>query len=66
MSEELDRLELMDMFRRDMTGIEPTQVWHDDNPHPSFTARPESFKFEHSEYLFKVWSAGRNSKPAAE
>lgn len=55
------RLDLMDLFRRDMTGVEATTVHHDDYPHPSFKRDPLIFKYEHSSYLFKVWMAGRNS-----
>jgi len=55
------RLALMDLFRRDMTGVEPTTAHHDDNPHPSFQRDPLTFKFEHSTFLFKVWLAGRRS-----
>lgn len=62
MSEDQEkRLELMDLFRRDMTGVEPTTVHHDDDPHPAFKRDPLTFKFENSTFLFKVWMAGRNS-----
>lgn len=57
----MDRLELMDLFRLDMTGIEPTTAVHDHDPHPAFKAKPLTFKYEHSNFLFKVWMAGRNS-----
>ncbi len=57
----MDRLELMDLFRLDMTGVEPTKVQHEDNPHPSFKNDPLTFKYEYSSFLFKVWLAGRNS-----
>jgi hypothetical protein len=56
-----EKLELMDLFRVDMSGLAPTTATHDDNPHPSFKRDPSIFKFEHSTYLFKVWMAGRRS-----
>lgn len=65
----MDRLDLMDLFRRDMTGVEPTTFMHDDNPHPSLEGNPLVFKREDSAFLFKVWMAGRNSaqpEPAGE
>ncbi|MBV4553103.1 hypothetical protein HU742_018315 [Pseudomonas sp. SWRI102] len=55
------RLDLMDLFRRDMGSLEVTTAHHDDNSHPSFKRDPLTFKYEHSTYLFKVWMAGRNS-----
>ena len=60
-----DRIELMDLFRRDMTGIEPTRAWPEDqDPHPAFKNHPKVFKFEQSTYLFKVWLAGRDALAA--
>jgi len=60
-----DRIELMDLFRRDMTGIEPTRAWPEDqDPHPAFKNHPTVFKFEQSTYLFKVWLAGRDALAA--
>lgn len=58
MSEE--RALLMDLFRRDMSGIEPTTARHNDDIHPAFKGRPLVFKYEHSTFLFKVWKAGRD------
>jgi len=60
-----DRIQLMDLFRRDMTGIEPTRAWPEDQaPHPAFKNHPKVFKFEQSTYLFKVWLAGRDALAA--
>lgn len=56
-----DQIELMDLFRRDMSGLEPTSTRHDDDIHPSFKKFPEVFKYEHSTFLFNTWLAGRNS-----
>ena len=57
----MDRIHLMNLFRRDMSGIDPTTIAHDDNPYPAFKHRPETFKYEYHGYLFKVWCAGRES-----
>lgn len=60
-----DRIELMDLFRRDMTGIEPTRAWPEDqHPHPALKNQPKVFKFDQSTYLFKVWLAGREALAA--
>lgn len=55
------QLELMELFRRDMTGIEPTSAHHDEDPYPAFKVRPLVFKYEHHSFLFKVWKAGHNT-----
>lgn len=52
------RLKLMAQFREDMKKIEPER--DDSNIHPSFKMDELTFKFEHSNFLFKVWFAGRN------
>jgi hypothetical protein len=53
------RLKLMAAFREDMKKIEPERDPKD--IHPSFKLNELVFKYEHSNFLFKVWSAGRNT-----
>lgn len=57
----MDRIHLMNLFRRDMSGIDPTTITHDDNPYPAFKNHPETFKYEYHTHLFKVWCAGREA-----
>lgn len=57
------RMELMEQFRYDMSGIEATTLHHDNDPHPGFVQRPWVFKYEHSTFLFRVWCAGKDRSP---
>lgn len=50
------RLQLMAAFREDMKKIEPAR---DEDSYSSFKLRPLEFKYEHANFLFKVWFAGR-------
>lgn len=54
-----DRIALMDMFREDMKEIDPEGSQR--QAFKSFDRDPEVFKYVHAEFLFKIWSAGRDS-----
>lgn len=53
------RLKLMGMFREDMKEIDPEGCQRE--AFKSFDRKPETFKYVHAEFLFKVWLAGRAS-----
>jgi hypothetical protein len=52
-----ERLALMALFREHMTVIEDGKTIDD---YPPFKMNPLVFKYEHHNFLFRVWLAGRN------
>lgn len=55
----MDRLELMDMFEKDMRALGE----FDSRPsgYDRFKNDPETYKYIYAEAQFKIWLAGRNS-----